>query len=129
MMKQPLLIIAFVSFFITGCTVIPANKTANIKAHNVYLTQKKPPKSCRYVGEVYGSQGNWFTGMFTSNMDLALGARNSLKNQAAHKHVLTPQSRSPNRQSYRALPHFQQFLQQPLNSLIDTLGLKTPKVL
>jgi hypothetical protein len=87
MMKQPLLIIAFVSFFITGCTVIPANKTANIKAHNVYLTQKKPPKSCRYVGEVYGSQGNWFTGMFTSNMDLALGARNSLKNQAAHIHA------------------------------------------
>ena len=86
-MKQPFLIIVLVSFFISGCTVIPANKVANEKAHSVYLTQKKPPKDCRYIGEVYGSQGNWFTGIFTSNMDLALGARNSLKNQAAYSHA------------------------------------------
>ena len=30
-----------------------------------------------------GSQGNWFTGDFTSNENLMIGARNELKNNAA----------------------------------------------
>jgi hypothetical protein len=83
-MIKSCLIIGFISIFTTSCTVIPANKIDNSKANNVYISHKKPPKTCHYIGEVYGSQGNWFTGIFTSNMNLALGARNSLKNQAAY---------------------------------------------
>ena len=38
---------------------------------------------CTYKGEVAGSQGNWLTGGWTSNKNLALGARNELRNEAA----------------------------------------------
>lgn len=36
---------------------------------------------CRYLGEVIGSQGNFFTGGLTSNQSLEQGARNELKNK------------------------------------------------
>ena len=35
---------------------------------------------CVFLKEVSGSQGNWVTGDFTSNEDLMVGARNTLKN-------------------------------------------------
>ncbi|WP_131701662.1 DUF4156 domain-containing protein, partial [Enterobacter hormaechei] len=35
-----------------------------------------------FLGEVTGSQGNFFTGGWTSNSNLETGARNDLKNQA-----------------------------------------------
>ena len=41
-------------------------------------------ESCKLWGEVIGSQGNWFTGDYTSNKNLVLGARNKLRNEA-HK--------------------------------------------
>ena len=41
------------------------------------------PQGCEYLGEVTGSQGDFFTGAFTSNADLETGARNDMKNQAA----------------------------------------------
>lgn len=42
------------------------------------------PLGCEYLGEVTGSQGNFFTGAYTSNANLETGARNDMKNQA-HK--------------------------------------------
>ena len=41
------------------------------------------PQGCEYLGEVTGSQGDFFTGAFTSNANLETGARNDMKNQAA----------------------------------------------
>lgn len=40
------------------------------------------PQGCEYLGEVTGSQGDFFTGAFTSNANLETGARNDMKNQA-----------------------------------------------
>ena len=40
------------------------------------------PQGCEYLGEVTGSQGNFFTGGFTSNANLETGARNDMKNLA-----------------------------------------------
>ncbi len=40
------------------------------------------PQGCKYLGEVTGNQGNFFTGAFTSNANLETGARNDMKNQA-----------------------------------------------
>lgn len=34
------------------------------------------------MGEIIGSQGNWFTGDYTSNKNLVTGARNELRNEA-----------------------------------------------
>ena len=41
------------------------------------------PQGCEYLGEVTGSQGDFFTGAFTSNANLETGARNDMKNQAS----------------------------------------------
>ncbi len=43
------------------------------------------PKGCKYLGEVTGNQGNFFTGVYTSNENLETGARNDLKNKALEK--------------------------------------------
>jgi hypothetical protein len=47
------------------------------------ITSPNPaPKSCKYLGQVVGNQGNFFTGSFTSNRNLEEGAMNDIKNQA-----------------------------------------------
>jgi len=40
------------------------------------------PQGREYLGEVTGSQGDFFTGAFTSNANLETGARNDMKNRA-----------------------------------------------
>lgn len=62
-------------------------------AERVKLTNQEP-KDCEYLGEIAGSQGNAISGGWTSNDNLAEGARNDLKNKAFEKganvvHVLT----------------------------------------
>lgn len=54
------------------------------QGQQVVIVQSLPSRyECTYKGEVVGSQGNWFTGGWTSNRNLALGARNDLRNEAA----------------------------------------------
>jgi hypothetical protein len=72
-------LILLMVFTLVGCSanqVIP-------QANSVEIVNEKPDKSkCAFVGEVVGSQGNWFTGDYTSNENLVLGARNELRNEA-----------------------------------------------
>ncbi len=53
-------------------------------AENIRIFQTEP-KGCKYIGEVTGNQGNFFTGVYTSNENLETGARNELKNSALEK--------------------------------------------
>lgn len=46
------------------------------------ITHSEPANDCVFLGEVTGSQGNFFTGGWTSNASLETGARNDLKNKA-----------------------------------------------
>lgn len=41
------------------------------------------PTGCKPLGEVIGKQGNVFSGDFTTNENLMIGARNDLRNRAA----------------------------------------------
>jgi hypothetical protein len=41
------------------------------------------PQGCKYLGQVIGNQGNFFTGEYTSNKNLEQGALNDMKNQAS----------------------------------------------
>ena len=71
------LIIAALIF--SGCS---AQKTIP-GAQQVEMVIDAPNKeNCIFLGEVVGSQGNWFTGDFTSNKNLVVGARNEMKNLA-----------------------------------------------
>ncbi|MCE3044684.1 MULTISPECIES: DUF4156 domain-containing protein [Legionella] len=64
---------------ICSCASIPADpQTARVIA-----SPNPVPKGCKYLGQVVGNQGNFFTGGFTSNRNLEEGAMNDLKNRAA----------------------------------------------
>lgn len=49
----------------------------------VRLTHTEPStEKCQFLGDITGSQGDFFSGAFTSNEDLETGARHDLKNKA-----------------------------------------------
>lgn len=69
---------ALAAIVLSGCAATSATPQG---AAVEVLTQK--PANCRFLGEVVGSQGNAFSGDFTSNQNLMVGARNDLRNKAA----------------------------------------------
>ena len=64
------------TIMMAGCASIKLSPSA---AH-VIASPNKPPKSCHYLGQVTGSQGNFITGQLTSNQSLDSGAQNDLRN-------------------------------------------------
>jgi Domain of unknown function (DUF4156) len=66
-------------FLFAGCSAISTTP----EGKSVELVTQKPPGNCKPLGDVVGSQGNWFTGDYTSNKNLLVGARNDLRNKAA----------------------------------------------
>ena len=64
---------------LTGCAAAPLQQPA---AAQVILTRNAPADDCEFVGEVLGSQGNFWTAEFTSDEDLIIGARNRLRDEA-----------------------------------------------
>ncbi|GJL74186.1 MAG TPA: DUF4156 domain-containing protein [Nitrosomonas sp.] len=64
---------------LAGCSAISAKPKAQSVA---ILTDAPDTDRCRLLGEVAGSQGNWFTGAYTSDKNLLVGARNDLRNAA-----------------------------------------------
>ncbi|ELW3333420.1 DUF4156 domain-containing protein [Salmonella enterica] len=72
-------------FFIVLSILLLTACSANSLQHGaerVRITHNEPGKECTYLGDVTGSQGNFFTGDWTSNSNLETGARNDLKNKA-----------------------------------------------
>ena len=62
-----------------SCSHIPLeDKAASVEVY-YSLTEKT---NCDYVGDVIGSDGNIFTYLFMSNVDLTRGALNDIRNQA-----------------------------------------------
>jgi hypothetical protein len=75
-MKMLLVLILMV--FLAAC----AAKQASPGADRVFVSEEPPPAGCVFVGEVQGSQGNFWTSDFTSDRNLLTGARNEMRNQA-----------------------------------------------
>ncbi|MCS2154832.1 DUF4156 domain-containing protein [Scandinavium goeteborgense] len=65
---------------LAGCSATNVNSNAS----RVRVSTNEPGKECKFLGDITGSQGNFFTGGWTSNSNLETGARNDLKNQAAN---------------------------------------------
>ena len=61
-----------------ACSAINVQRGAQL----VRVTNTEPGRECKFLGDVTGSQGNRFTGGFTSDANLETGARNDLKNKA-----------------------------------------------
>ena len=88
-MKKLLFTSLLVVPFMFSCSSIKLMKGAEL-----VRIVTETPQGCEYLGEVTGSQGNWFSGSFTSNSTMETGARNVLKNKAFKKggntlHLLT----------------------------------------
>lgn len=62
-----------------GCAATPLNPGAE----RVIVSRTPAPRGCRFQGAVIGKQGDFFTGRYTSNENLAEGALNELRNRAA----------------------------------------------
>ncbi|ASI91585.1 DUF4156 domain-containing protein [Vibrio mediterranei] len=75
MMKKLVLTLCVTSLL--GCTAKPLNQGAS-----TVRVMNATPENCEFLGEVDGSQGNWFTADLTSDRDIIIGARNEMKNQA-----------------------------------------------
>ena len=63
---------------LAGCSAV--NLESGAQSVRVVTNE---PQGWEYLGEVTGSQGDFFTGAFTSNANLETGARNDMKNQAS----------------------------------------------
>lgn len=77
-MKKVSLVLVMMT--LAGCSATSVNPNASL----VRVTNNEPGKECKFLGDITGSQGNLFTGGWTSNSNLETGARNDLKNQAAN---------------------------------------------
>lgn len=77
---KKLILLACASVTLAGCA---ANNLTSEGNRVVILKEIPVQYHCAYKGEIAGSQGNWMTGYWTSNKNLALGARNDLRNEAA----------------------------------------------
>ena len=62
---------------VCACSAISVQRGAE----RVRVTNTEPGRECKFLGDVTGSQGNRFTGGFTSDANLETGARNDLKNK------------------------------------------------
>ena len=93
-MNKVIIIVSII--FLAGCAAKPVHPGAE----SVYVSHDKPPAGCRFVGEVHGSQGNFWTADFTSDRNILTGARNEMRNQAlslgANYVVVETQSHSHN---------------------------------
>ena len=78
MKNVSIIAVASISIFLGGCAAIPLEP----QAHRIIATPNPAPKSCKYLGQVVGNQGNFFTGSYTSNSRLEEGAMNDMKNKA-----------------------------------------------
>ena len=72
------LIILALIVFLPAC----ASKPVYPGAERIFVSQQAPPPECRFVGEVQGTQGNFWTAEFTSDRNILSGARNEMRNQA-----------------------------------------------
>jgi hypothetical protein len=75
MNKAIVLIPLFLLYACSSKPVLPG-------AERVFVSQQEPPQECVFVGEVQGTQGNFWTSEFTSDRNLLAGARNEMRNQA-----------------------------------------------
>lgn len=76
---KKLLCISALTLMVSGCASIPMDP----QAARIIAAPDPAPKGCKYLGQVVGNQGNFFTGGYTSNRNLEEGAMNDLKNKAS----------------------------------------------
>jgi hypothetical protein len=80
-------LLCFIGFVVSSCSNLaqknPDNKPVRlIQKYELSIISKDKTPDCRYLGEVIGSEGHWYTYLFVSNRKLIQGALNDLHNRA-----------------------------------------------
>lgn len=78
-MKRNYLIAALLSVTLAGCAAIRLEP----QAQKIIVSPNQVPAGCKYLGQIVGNQGNFFTGEYTSNRNLEEGAMHDVKNKAS----------------------------------------------
>jgi hypothetical protein len=78
-LKKNLLLVSVLLSACAANPLVPGAEKVDV------VTAFKEVKKCSYIADVSGSQGNRFSGTFTTNENLLVGARNAIKN-AAYQH-------------------------------------------
>jgi len=72
----------FISLFVLLFVSCAATKLLP-EASKILIVNEKPDENVYvFIGEVVGSEGNYWSGDLTSNEELLIGARNKLRNEA-----------------------------------------------
>lgn len=74
-MTRQRLTLALLAAVLSGCAAAPAVPGSR----SIVLSKEIAPSGCIWLGEVQGSQGNFWTAEFTSDANLIAGARNRLR--------------------------------------------------
>ena len=78
-MTKPKLFAALAAIgLLGGCAAKPLRPGAE----RIFVSTSPPPAECRFLGEVAGAQGGWWTSEWTADENLVEGSRNEIKNQA-----------------------------------------------
>jgi len=78
--KKTLIILG--CLFVSSCSLLDTHKiNEDAKQVRIYSDYEQV-ESCRYLGELVGSEGHWYSFFFLSNPDLTRSSIIDLKNQA-----------------------------------------------
>lgn len=88
-------LVAVFALVLTGCTtpsaqLKPQAKTVQLRMDNVFN-----PEKCRYITEVTGNEGHWYSSIFYGNDILLQGAINDIKNNALQQGANTVYMKMP----------------------------------
>lgn len=80
------LFVLFTCLLTTSCSTIQKqadNKPVRLIFYNELniISEDKAP-TCRYLGEIIGSEGHWYSYLFITNTNLTQGALNDIYNKA-----------------------------------------------
>jgi hypothetical protein len=78
-MRSSLLWLSLFALSTAACSPVALSPEAS----RVLATRQPAPANCTFLGTVVGTQGGAFSGKYTSNENLSIGAMNDLKNKAA----------------------------------------------
>lgn len=81
-MQIKTLLVLTTAVLLAGCSSSSSNNNLSSAAQNVTFVETPPAAECQLLGEVTGSQSNWFAGNGSESSSMR-GAANDLRNKAA----------------------------------------------
>ena len=79
--KQILLLLTSLS--LVSCSLMHTQQLHDDTRPIIVISNYEQVSGCRYISELVGSEGHWYSFFFISNTELTIASINDLKNQAS----------------------------------------------